>query len=402
MKHKRKSAQRKCRITGTKIAAIAVLLFILAVVSAIVVVPKLFWLRYPSFMRASEAGEGSIEDISWVDTDGRLSWVANRNIYERSADDTDWDHVEGESILRTYSFGGGVEDIVLEPMYGYSAAVVPADDLRGYVLADYKGDVYSIYRVDEGGSVAPEYFESVENINHILACYGDLVYFEGKWKVWEPDEDDGWFRGGYEPFLACLNRENGEIHRYRGQALCVDSQGRAVILQPESMVSPRDEWTFTLGIEDAQGSWMPIASIGDGCIYDRAPCAVWLDADRLLFAARTESEDYKKLPRYYLYQYSLSSGKIEPWRSLEGEHIHLAFDSYPCTGDMSLSPDGCYIAYSIDNSGSKSMLETVEIMVQSLKTGRYARLAPLDAVEQDGKRFSTWIENTGVAPVWLK
>lgn len=394
--------RRRRRRTGEKLAAIAVVLFVLAVAAAIVVVPKLFWLRYPSFVRASEAGEDAIQDISWVDAEGRLSWAATRSIYERSEDGADWEYVEGEQILRSYGFGSGAEDILMEPMYGYSVAAVPADDPRGYVLADFNEDVFSLYRVDDAGKIVPEYYESVENISRVLACRGDLVYFEGEWKVWEPDEDDDWFQDGCEPFLACLNRASGEIRRYRGQAVCVDSQGRAVVLQADNMVSPRDDWTFTLGIEDAQGNWTPIASVGEGCTYDRAPCAVWLDADRLLFVACAESENYKQLPPYYLYQYSLSSGETQPWCNGKGEHICLAFDCYPRTGGMSLSPDGRCIAYNVSVPGSKSMIDTVEIMVQSLETGRYARLAPLPAVEQDGKRLSTWIEDTGTAPVWLK
>lgn len=396
-KHKRRRMSK-----GAKIALGFVLVFSIAVA----VMAHVSVRRVQRVYDEAEARRQALLDYSWIDSDFSLSWTLGQSISEKDEEGY-WVSRDYSCLLRTQNFADGtITDIPLDSLNGYGVEMVPSDDPRGFVLADWDdGDVWSLYRLDDAGGIVPMFYEANGDVERILGWYGGKLYCE-------VDEGEAGFFADSQSYLTSWDRGTQMKPRYRGNALCLESDGRAVIMEPRATgimeltgghTDENGEWIedysemkgWTLGIEDAQGGWTAIAPVGNDSEFAFVPYAAWLDDGRLLLGACTDAE---RRDNCSLYLYTLSTGEITPWPGQDGAPMRMGITDYFLKGAMSVSPDGRYIAYRAGETGFK--VDSIALMVQSLETGRYCKLSPQDAVEADGQRIYGDPIGDEAVPIW--
>lgn len=413
MKNSAKKRRRR-RNAGGKITVIVLLVFIIGVAAAIGIAMKLHERKYYAYVAQQEAERQALLDVSWIDTDATVSWIAHQNISEKDAEGDYWTTMDDNLLLRTYSFAdGSTRDISLNDLRGYAAQIVPADDPRGFVLADWDDDVWSFYRIDENDQPAPLFYGVQKDVEWVLGWYDGDIYCNVESDIRKQTGADAFF-GGYETFLARWDASDKAMNLYRGEGLCVDANGRAAVLEGRSTgimeyagghTDENGQWVddysemegWTLGVEDAQGGWTAIAPVGGDSELKKVSGAAWLDGDHLLIAART-SEEGASEKECHLFSYTLSTGKFEPWMLASGEVLCLGKDSYIWENSLSVSPYGRYIAYNNAKTGFKE--DSAVLWIQSLETGRHAQLSPRDPVVEGEQKISTDVANKRNIQIW--
>lgn len=311
-----------------------------------------------------EAEETAFRDASWIDSQYCLSWIENQWIYHRDEAGVLREE-ERHVLLQTRSFDGqSAAPLRLDNLLNDErdeVMLIPADDPRGFMVAAHADDLWTLWRVDDGGGIIPAYSQVARTIREILACYDGRIY--------------GHVNRGGNTMLAAVDLQNGDEYLYRSEALCVAPDGRAALMQPRSTgeyVAFTDtdgkkraaeaEPGWTLGIEDARGSWTPILPVGVDSEFRSVPCAAWLDED-LIFFAWTDGG-------YTLYRYTSSTGEIAPFPDERGGRIYGQDDIL--SDSLTVSSDGRHIAYRVRDV---LYYDVSFIAVQSLETGRASQIS---------------------------
>ena len=392
---------------AAKFALIFALVIVVAVSILIPVMTRYSQRKLEENIAKAEAERQYLLDTSWLDSEYSLTWLAERDHYELEAEG-DWDYIDSDTLLRSFDFTGhSFSDIPMELGKSGDLIPVPSDDPRGYVLAEEEGDLWSIFRVDENGKPVRLLREKNKNISDIFGFYNGKLYCD----VYTDGEE----LLGFETCLFSWDSETGQVFQYRDNALCVGPDGRAVIEIErdtglyETYLSMYDDegkrrdkpveeripiMGGTLGIEDGQGNWQPLLNTGkDGMLY-AVDGVVWMDADRLLLAART-------LPgsSCTLYICTLSRGEISLFTAETGEAVYLK--NQPAPDSLTVSPDGRFIAYRIwDNVFKYDGPD--QLIVQSLETGRCVQLSPRDAVIDGDQKTSVNVCSDVNYPIWTQ
>ena len=259
------------------------------------------------------------EDLSAVDAAYRLSWFE-------------------DDRLHTYDFAAGAETVEVLESKPHEWAASDAPD--GFVYtAGLNGETLCF----------PEQMAVPDaDVDQLYGWYGGRLYYE--WRCGDMVTDDG---KNYtaESRTACYDAATGEVRVYESEdALCVSSAGDAAALREG-----------VLGIEGPDGSWMEIASVGEGDTLPKVACASWLDKERLLLIVGSENgKDWEA--------HLWAAGGLEALRNEKGKPIRLYVPYSIGRYALSASPDGRYIAYCVTDFIEGTGLAE-NLLVQSLETG---------------------------------
>lgn len=404
-------AKRKHKRRANREVAFALIfaaVFIVAVAIMIPVMVQYSEKEYADKLAQEEAERQYRMDLSWIDSDINLAWLAGQSISELD-EEGEWNYTDGDILLRSYNFADDViEDIPIEIENLGNLMLVPSDDPRGYVLAGEEKNAWSIYRLDENDRLIPVFFEVNSDIKEIIGFYEGKLYCH----VYGEDEDDPRFWDPDQDHLVCWDSKTKEVFRYRDAAIALNPDGSAVMLDERSTglfrtyFSHYDEngkpvekqWEiegWMLGIEDAQGNWRPMIKIGEDGSFMDVSCAVWLDDDRMLFAAGQQHVEGS----YSLYLCTFSRGKVSLFCDQTGEAIYLYEE--PVDGSMSVSPDGRFIAYQVIVNDFKVEGDAI-LIVQSLETGRYAQVCPQEPEINEDKKVSVSVLGDLCNQIWIQ